>query len=61
MGGASKQRIKSIRMKMSKIVILFDSLISIHDSYFIVFIAKYTTAKDPSKQINRQQMVLMEF
>ena len=53
--------VKSIRMKMSQIVILFASLISIHDSYFIFCIGKETTAKNPSKQINRRQMILIEF
>ena len=48
-------------MKMSQILILFDSLISIHGSYFIFCIAKDTTAKNPPKQINRQQMILMQF
>ena len=37
-------------MKMLQIVILFDSLISIHYSYFISCIAKDTTVKYPPKQ-----------
>ena len=48
-------------MKMLQIVILFDSLISIHDGYFIFCIAKDTSAKNPPKQGNRQQMILMQF
>ena len=48
-------------MKMLQIVILFDSLISIHDSYFIFCIAKDTTAKNSPKQRNRQEMILMQF
>ena len=53
--------LKSIRIKMTQIVISFDSLISIHDSYFNFCIAKDTTAKNPPKQRNRQQMILMQF
>ena len=56
-----RMRLKSIGMKMSQIVILFDRLISIHDSYLFFCIAKDTTAKNPAKQRNRQQMILMQF
>ena len=48
-------------MKMSQIVISFDSLISIQDSYFIFCLAKDTTANNPPKQKNRQQMILLQF
>ena len=48
-------------MKMSQIVISFDSLISIHDIYFNFCIDKDTTANNPPKKINRQQMILLQF
>ena len=53
--------VRYIRLKMPQIVISFDSLISIHDSYFNFCIAKDTTAKNPPKQRNRQQIILMQF
>ena len=46
-------------MKMSQIVISFDSLISIHDIYLNFFIDKDTTAKNPQNKKNRPQMILI--